>query len=206
MHYLVSHAGRIITLTLEHVELVAASLIIALAIALPLGILAARNPRIGTPLIGILSIVYTIPSLALLALLVRWVGLGFATALIALTAYAQYVLVRTIATAVRGIAPAHLDAAKGLGFSPWQSFLRIELPLAMLGILAGIRVATVAMIAIATIAAYAGNENLGTLIFEGLAFKQPDRILAGSLCSMILALAVSGILRLTEMRIQRSTV
>src|SRR5581483_4945061 len=158
MNYLDTHLGRVGELTLAHIELVLISLAIAMIIALPLGVLSARNTRVATPLLTVLGIIYTIPSLALLALLVKWIGLGFTTALIALTAYGQYILVLAIATALRGIPEATIDAARGLGYSAWQSFVRIELPLAAPVILGGIRIATVAMIGIATIAAYAGAE------------------------------------------------
>jgi osmoprotectant transport system permease protein len=203
MNYLIAHDDRVAALALAHVELVAAALALALAIALPLGIVAARDPRFATPLLGTLGAIYTIPSLALLAVLVRWLGLGFSTALIALAAYGQFVLVRNIAIGLREIDPAQVDAARGIGLSRWQSLLRVELPLALPTILGGVRVASVSMIAIATLAAYVGAGGLGTLIFEGLAFKQPQRILAGSVCAMALAVCVDAIFRAIEKRSSR---
>jgi osmoprotectant transport system permease protein len=198
MNYLFTHTARVAQLTGDHILLVATALAVALAIALPLGILAARNPRVGTPLLGVLGAIYTIPSLALLALLVQRIGLGFASALIALVAYGQFVLVRNISVGLRGVPAAQVDAARGLGFSSLQSLLRVELPLALQTIVAGVRIAAVSMIAIATLAAYVGAGGLGTLIFEGLTFKQPGRILAGSLAAMALAVAADAILRLVE--------
>jgi osmoprotectant transport system permease protein len=203
MSYLFSHPGRVAQLTLDHVVLVVVALAIAFAIALPLGIVAARNPRIGTPLLGALGVLYTIPSLALLALLVRWIGLGFTTAIIALAAYGQFVLVRNISVGLRGVPAAQVDAARGLGFSSRQSLLRVELPLALPTIVAGLRIAAVSMIAIATLAAYVGAGGLGTLIFEGLTFKQPARTLAGSVCAMLLAIAADAALRFAERRTVR---
>jgi osmoprotectant transport system permease protein len=198
MKYLLTHPGRVAQLTGDHIVLVATALAVAFAIALPLGILAARNPRVGTPLIGVLGALYTIPSLALLALLVQRIGLGFGSALIALVAYGQFVLVRNISVGLRGVPAAQVDAARGLGFSWLQSLLRVELPLALPTIVAGVRIAAVSMIAIATLAAYVGAGGLGTLIFEGLTFKQPDRILAGSLAAMALAVAADALLRQVE--------
>lgn len=198
MQYVVEHWTRVARLTGDHVLLVAVSLAIALAIALPLGIAAARNPRIGTPLIGLLGAIYTIPSLALLAVLVRWLGLGFLTSLVALVAYGQFVLVRNVAVGLREVPRAQVDAALGVGLSPAQMLRRVELPLALPAIVAGIRIAAIAMIGIAALAAYVGAGGLGTLIFEGLDFKQPQRILVGSIGVMLLAVVVDAALRAVE--------
>lgn len=198
MQYFLAHWARVAQLAGSHVLLVAVALAIALAIALPMGIAAARDPRIGTPLIGVLGAIYTIPSLALLALLVRWIGLGFFTSLVALVAYGQFVLVRNVAVGLREVPRAQTDAAWGVGLSAAQVLRRVELPLALPAIVAGIRIAAIAMIGIAALAAYVGAGGLGTLIFEGLAFKQPQRILVGSIGVMLLAVAVDASLRAVE--------
>lgn len=198
MQYFVEHWPRVAQLTGAHVLLVAVAMAVALAIALPLGIAAARNPRIGTPLIGLLGAIYTIPSLALLAVLVRWLGLGFLTSLVALVAYGQFVLVRNVAVGLREVPRAQIDAALGVGLSPAQVLRRVELPLALPAIVAGIRIAAIAMIGIAALAAYVGAGGLGTLIFEGLAFKQPQRIFVGSIGVMLLAVVVDAALRAVE--------
>lgn len=198
MQYAVTHWTRLAQLAGAHLLLVAASLAVAFAIALPLGVAAARNPRVGTPLVGALGAIYTIPSLALLAVLVRWIGLGFVTSLVALVAYGQFVLVRNVALGLREVPRAQIDAALGIGLSPAQVLRRIELPLALPAIVAGIRIAAIAMIGIAALAAYVGAGGLGTLIFEGLAFRQPQRILAGSVAVMLLAVAVETALRAIE--------
>lgn len=200
MHYLTAHWERVVQLAGAHVALVAIALAFALVIALPLGVVAARNQRIGTPLLGVLGAIYTIPSLALLAVLVRWIGLGFVPALVALIAYGQFVLVRNVAVSLRDVPAAQVDAARGMGLSSMQTLLRVEFPLALPGIIAGIRIAAIASVAIGTLAAYVGAEDLGTLIFEGLAFKQPDRIIAGSLCAMLLAILIDTALRTLERR------
>jgi len=203
MNYLLGHPDRIAQLAGAHVGLVAVALAIAAAIALPLGILAARDRRIGTPLLALLSVIYTVPSLALLAVLVSWIGLGFATVLIALVAYGQFVLVRNVAEGLRGVPAAAVDAARGLGLSPRQSLWRVELPLALPAMLGGLRIAAVSMIALATLAAYVGAGGLGVLIFEGLAFHQPQRTLAGSICAMALAILIDALFRLAEKRATR---
>lgn len=203
MSYLVHHLPLVGTYTMQHVVLVAVSLAIAFTIALPLGIFAARNRRIATPLLGALGVIYTIPSLALLAILVDYVGLGFWTAVIALVAYAQFLLVRNIATGLREVDPAQIDAAIGLGMSPRELFWRVELPLAMPAVIGGIRIATITMISLATIAAYINAGGLGVLIFSGLGQAYPEKALAGSVPAAALAILADLILRRIERRVPR---
>ena len=198
MSYLLTHLPRVEHLAAEHLALVASALVIGLAFAFPLGVFAARKPRPGRLLIGVLGILYTIPSLALLAVLVRYAGLGFWTAVVVLVAYAQFVLVRNIAEALRAVPAAQMDAARGLGMSAAQIFWRVEAPLALPVILGGLRIATVAMIALATLAAYASAGGLGELIFEGLSRQYPAETLAGSIPAALLAIAIDAAYRGVE--------
>lgn len=185
---------------LQQLALVFTALIIAIAIALPLGIVASRYRHVGTPLVGFLGALYTIPSLALLALLVEYAGLGFWTAVTMLVVYAQYILVRNIATGLRGVPAAVLDAATGLGMTRNQRLRRIEIPLAFPIMLGGVRIATVALIAISTLAAYVNAGGLGVLIFQGLQQDYPAKTIAGSIPVMILAVAFDQLFRLIEKR------
>jgi len=185
-------------LTLQHVGLVFAGLGIALVIALPLGIFAARVHRTAAPLFGVLAAVYAIPSLALLALFVQYFGLGAVPVIIVLAAYAQFILVRNIAAALRAIPPAQLDAARGIGMSPWQQFWRVELPLASPVILGGLRLATVALIAIAMLGGYVGAGGLGNEIFFGLQRRYIEQTLAGSIPAALLAIAADMAFRAAE--------
>lgn len=198
MSYIGAHADRVSALLLQHLALVAAALVVALLVAVPLGIIAARISRGSSLILGILGAIYTIPSLALLALLVQAVGLGPLPIFIALVAYAQFMLVRNIVAGLNAVDPAIRDAATGLGMSPAQALLRVELPLAFPVILAGVRVAAVAMVALATLGGYVGAGGLGTLIFTGLALHHTDEILAGSILASALAIAIDGALRLAE--------
>jgi osmoprotectant transport system permease protein len=182
----------------EHVLLTLVSLAIALIIAFPLGVLAARRPRAGAITLGILNVIYTIPSLALLAILVAIFGLGMPTAVIALVAYAQMILVRNVAEGLRGVSPAVLDAADGLGFTPFARLVQVEIPLALPAIVGGIRIATVSLIGIATVAACIDAGGLGAIVFEGLHQDDPDKIVAGSLAAVVLALAADAVLRVAE--------
>lgn len=198
MSFLIAHPATVAARFGEHVVLVAISLAIALAIALPLGVFVARRPRAGAAVLGVLGAIYTIPSLALLAILVVLFGLGAPTAIAALVVYAQMLLVRNIAAGLRAVSPAALDAADGLGFTPRQRLFRIELPLALPAILAGMRIATVALIAIATVAAWIDAGGLGALVFEGLHQNNPDKIVAGSIGAIVLAIVADLALRAVE--------
>jgi osmoprotectant transport system permease protein len=198
--YVIDHQQRVVELLLQHLELVALALVAALVIAVPLGIAAARARRGASLVLGTLGAIYTIPSLALLALLVQAVGLGPVPIFIALVAYAQFMLVRNVVAGLQGVDPAVRDAAMGLGMSARQSLLRVELPLAFPVVLAGIRVATVSLVAIATLGGYVGAGGLGTLIFTGLALHHSDEIIAGSILASALAIALDLLLRLGERR------
>jgi len=198
LHYIGTHLNVIGRYTLEHIVLVGVSLAIAIAIAFPLGIIAARRPRLGAWIVGTTGVLYTIPSLALLAILVVTIGLGFGTAVIALVLYAQMVLVRSVVTGLNGVDTGIRDAARGLGYTPWQSLVRIELPAALPVLIGGIRVAAVTLIALATLAAWIDAGGLGVLLFEGIHTDDPDRIIAGALAAALLAIVVDLLLRRVE--------
>ena len=196
--YLIERWPRVWRLTLEHVQLSATAVLIALIFAIPLGILAARNEKLSVPLLSFLGAIYTIPSLAFLALLIPTLGIGRRPAIVVLAAYAQIFLVRNIATGLRGVDPATLEAATGLGMTRWQQFARVRWPLALPLVIAGLRTASVTTISLATIAAWIGAGGLGTLLFEGITRDDPDRILAGAIAITALALLTDAVLRLVE--------
>jgi osmoprotectant transport system permease protein len=198
MTYLVRHPLEIATLTGQHLVLTFGSLAIALLIALPLGVVVARDRRWGGPTLAVLGVIYTIPSLALLAFLVSIFGLGTLSAIVALVAYAQMILVRNIAAGLRGVERAQLDAATGLGFTPLQRLLRIEFPQALPTIVGGIRIATVSLIAVATVASYIHAGGLGDLLFDGIHQDYPQKIIAGSVAAALLAIAADLLLRRVE--------
>jgi osmoprotectant transport system permease protein len=189
--YLVSHPTDVALLLAQHVGLTLAALAIALVIALPLGVLAARNPRAKSVVLGVAGAIYTLPSLAVLALLTPVFGLGFVTALVTLVAYAQMMLVRNIAVAVEGVPFALRDAAIGLGMTARQAFWRVEFPQALPVVLGGVRIASVSLIAIANLAAWIGAGGLGVLLFAGIQRQDNDKIVLGSVLSALLALAAN---------------
>lgn len=198
MTYLFAHVARVADLLGQHVVLVAVALVVALVIAVPLGVLATRNTRAGAVILGITGVIYTIPSLALLALLVTALGLGQLTAIVALIAYAQMILVRGVVAGLRGVDTALIDAARGLGFTPRQTLLRVEFPAALPVMLGGVRVAAVSLVALATVAAWINAGGLGVLLFEGISTNNPDKIVAGALAAAVLAIVADVVLRAAE--------
>jgi osmoprotectant transport system permease protein len=198
MSYLASHPWRVAALAASHLELVAIALLVALIFAVPLGVAAARRPRVAPWVLGTLGAIYTIPSLALLAVLVQFFGLGFTPIFVALIVYAQFMLARNVVAGLSGVDPAQVDAAHGLGMSPAQVLLRVEFPQALPVLVGGVRVAAIAMIAIATLGGYVGGVGLGVLIFNGLTLHQTQMIVAGSIATSALAVALDALLRLAE--------
>jgi osmoprotectant transport system permease protein len=204
MRYLIDNPDIVLRLTAQHLWLTGVSLALALSIALPLGVIAARRPRVRGLLLGAFGVIYTIPSLALFVLLIPLMGLGFAPAVVALVAYAQVILIRNIVVGLLGVDAAVLEAARGMGMTPWQRFRGVELPLASPVILAGVRVAVLAIIGIGTIAAFINAGGLGVLLFTGVAQGHPDKIIAGAIGASGLALAANAILRALEIRAARA--
>ena len=184
----------------EHLELTALALAIALAIAMPVGVLLAHLKWLRGPVLGVLGVIYTIPSLSLLVLLIPLFGIGVTPAIIALVAYAQLVLVRNIVVGLTGVDAAVIEAATGMGMSGWQRFRQVELPLALPLILAGVRVATLSIIAIGTVAALVGAGGLGTPLLIGVTTGDTHKIFAGSIAVAVLAFGANAILRVFERR------
>lgn len=200
-----THRGEIFSTTLEHMELVVIAMVIAVAVAVPLGILAVQRPGLRTVALGAASVFQTIPSLALFGFLIPIPyigGIGERTAVVALVLYALLPILRNTYVGLTGIDPAVLEAATAMGMTPWQVMWRVRLPLALSFILAGIRTATVITIGVATIAAAIGAGGLGTFIFRGVAMVSDAVILAGALPAAVLALVADGLLALLERRLR----
>ncbi|TDH62640.1 ABC transporter permease [Dankookia rubra] len=166
--------------TWTHLELVAAALALALVVALPLGLLVARRPSARAAVLGTASVLYSLPTLAVFALLVPVLGLGFWPALLALVSYAVPILLRALVAGLAALPPAVLEAATGMGLTPLQRLWRVELPLALPALLGGLRVASVTLVSAATVAAYISAGGLGTLILTGLDQGHTEKILVGA--------------------------
>jgi osmoprotectant transport system permease protein len=198
MSYLLRYPGKVLVDTEQHLVITLVALSIAILIAVPLGVLLTRRPRLYGPVMAILSALYTIPSISLLVLLIPIMGLGFWPTIVALVIYCQAILVRNVVAGIRNLDPAVQEAARGMGLSDWQILLRVELPLALPVILAGVRVATISTIAIATVAAFFDAGGLGALIREGISQDYGDKIIAGVIAVSVIAIAAEqGLRRLT---------
>ena len=174
---------------LQHIFLCFVSLAIAVLISVPLGILAARYRRLYPPLTAITGFFYTIPSFSMFALMIFVVGLsvGRTPAIIALVLYSLLVLIRNVVTGLDSVPPETKDAARGMGLTDRQILWRVELPLALPVIVAGMRIAIVTVIGIAVIGAYIGAGGLGDLIFDGITRDFPTMYIAGAVLATLLA-------------------
>ena len=206
----------------RHIALVAGSVGPALAIGFPLGVAAARKPNLQGPLFAGLNLLQTIPSIALFGLLIIPLsalanavpqlaalgvgGIGPAPAIIALILYALLPIVRNTNAGISGVDPAVIDAARGVGLTQRQIFWRIEFPLALPILMAGLRVVTVQTIGLAVVAALIGAGGLGTFVFEGLGQYALDLVLLGALPAIGLALTVDFLLRMVSRLLLRAEV
>ncbi len=179
------------------------ALTISILIALPVGVFLARRPRWYGPVMGTFSVLYTIPSITLLVLLIPLLGLGFWPTIVVLVVYCQAILVRNVVAGIRGVDPAILEAARGMGLSDRQIVRQVEIPLATPVILAGVRVATVATIAIATVAAFFDAGGLGALIREGISQDYGEKILAAVIAVAVIAITADQGLRWLIWRSER---
>jgi osmoprotectant transport system permease protein len=181
---------RVLEFTVGHLTITFATLFFAAIIGVSLGVLITRRRRLYNPVITTAGIIYTIPSLALFGIMIPIVGIGFAPAVIALTLYALLVIIRNTAVGVDGVSPAIIEAARGMGMTEQQILFRVELPLALPVIFAGLRIAAVSTISLATLASYFGSKSLGSLIFEGIAGGglRNDKVAAGALGAAALAI------------------
>jgi osmoprotectant transport system permease protein len=190
--FIAQNRAQVIELTLEHLWLVGISTVLAVMIGIPLGILITRWPPLNKPVLGAANIIQTIPSLALFGFLLPapWIGArADRLAILALTLYALLPLIRNTYVGIKGVDPAVIEAGRGMGLTDRQLLLQVQLPLASGVIVAGVRVATVISVGLATIAAAIGAGGLGEFIFRGLAMVDNSVILAGAVPAAAMALA-----------------
>ena len=182
----------------EHVILTASAVGLGLLIALPLGVAARRWPRIYGPVLGVTGVLFTIPSLAAFAFLIPYTGLSRTTALIPLTSYTLLILVRNVVAGLSAVPPEILDAADGMGFSPLRRLLRVELPLALPAIMAGIRIATVTIVGLTAVAGLLAIPSLGNLIYVGMNRPIRTAVTVGIVLSIALAVVADLLLALVQ--------
>jgi len=190
-------------LVAQHLSIVATSMLISVVIALPLAVAISRYRRLYLPVITVAGLLYTIPGLALLSFLVPFTGLNATTIIIPLILYAQLVLIRNTVAAIDGIDPVLLEAARAMGMDRGQILRRIVLPLALPLIVAGVRVATVTTIGIASLAALVGAGGLGDLIFTGIQNSNYDEVLGGGIVIGALAVTADVMLLFVQQALNR---
>jgi osmoprotectant transport system permease protein len=204
LQFIIQNHIEVLDLTAEHLWLVGASITLAVFIGIPLGILITRWPVLSKPVLGGANIIQTVPSLALFGFLLPapWIGArADRIAILALISYALLPLIRNTYTGIRGVDPAVVEAGRGMGMTDRQLLWQVELPLAFSVIIAGVRVATVLSIGLATIAAAIGAGGLGEFIFRGLAMVNNQVILAGAIPAAALAILADTSLGWLEKRL-----
>jgi osmoprotectant transport system permease protein len=202
-NYDLSDPTSIPNLLIQHLTIVGIAMLISILIAIPLGILAARYKWLYPPVISIAGVMYTIPALALIAFLVPVTGLTIATIIIPLILYAQIALIRNTAAAINGIDPLLIEVGRAMGMNSRQLLQRVTLPIALPVTIAGIRIAMVTSIGIASLASLAGTDSLGTLIFQGISNLQSDQVIAGAILISLLAIVADLLLLALQVGLNR---
>jgi osmoprotectant transport system permease protein len=193
IRYVGSNYPTILRLTIEHLYLVSISVGVAILTGVPIGVLITKDKKLADAVLYVASVIITVPSVAMFGLMIPLLslvnrGIGFWPAAIAIFLYSQLPIIRNTYTAINNIDPALREAAKGMGMSDWQRLAKVEIPLAVPVIMAGVRMAVVMNIAVATIAVYIGAGGLGTIINEGITGTNNIKLIVGALAVSLLAI------------------
>jgi osmoprotectant transport system permease protein len=201
--YMILNRSEVLQFAGEHLVLVGVSIALALVAGLPLGVVMTRHASMSRPILAFANVIQTVPSLALFGFMISMPligGIGARTAIVALVLYALLPIIRNTYTGILNVDPAIREAAIGMGMTDAQLLFRVEVPLAMGVIFAGIRVATVVAVGLATLAAAIGAGGLGTYIFRGVSMANPQLILVGAIPSAAMALVADFLLGRVERR------
>ncbi|WP_312444418.1 ABC transporter permease [Lacrimispora sp.] len=196
--YLSTYQEKLLTALVQHLQIVGITLIISILLAFAITLLSIRSERLVNAAIQIFSVIYSIPSLALFAILIPIMGIGRNTAIFVLVLYNQFLLLRNIMAGLKGVDEPVLEAALGMGMNQWQILYKVKLPLALPVIMAGIHLAIISTIGIATIAATINAGGLGTILFDGLRTMNTYKILWGTIFCAGIAWAADGLLQMIE--------
>ena len=205
MTWLMRNWDQVLLGLYEHILISLSVLVIAFVLSFAIGLWAARREVVYRAALAISGFLYTIPTLAFFALMIPIVGLGKTNAIIVMVCFSLLILIRNIATGIRGTPAEVVDAARGMGMSGAQILWKVEVPLALPVIVAGMRIAAVTVISVSVVAAYIGAGGLGTLIFNGISNDHTPKIWAGALTACALAVIVDFSLAAVERRLQRRT-
>ncbi|RKQ34560.1 ABC transporter permease [Oceanobacillus halophilus] len=198
MEFFATHGNDLLIKTWEHLYISLAAILLGVLVAIPLGILLSRVPNFADRFISFIGILQTIPSLAILAFFIPILGVGKLPAILALFFYSLLPILRNTYIGVREVDKGVVEAGRGMGMSNWQSIMKVEFPMALPVIMAGVRLSTVYLIGWATLAAFIGGGGLGDFIFDGLNLYQPALIIAGTVPATILALIADRSLSMIE--------
>lgn len=196
--YFAKHSDMLMSAFLEHLQIVFITLIISIVLAAVISYLLLKSEKATNVTVNIFSQIYSIPSLALFALLIPLLGLGNKTAIPVLVLYNQYFLIRNIMTGMQQVDKSLLEAGTGMGMNKWQLVTKVQVPLAMPSIIAGIRLAIISTTGIATIAATINAGGLGKILLSGLRTMNTYKIAWGTILSVIIALVADMVLKLLE--------
>ncbi len=202
MDYLIKHFDDLGEAVAEHLLLVASALLISLLLAAALTVLGTYSRIVSEAMVGLFSMIYSVPSLAMFALLIPLTGLGKTTAVVVLVIYNQYLLLRNFLAGLDGVDFGIVEAAAGMGMTKMQILVKIKLPLAKPALIAGVRIASVSTVSIAVIAASINAGGLGTILFDGLRTMNFAKIFWGSAASALLAVLFDGLLGFFEKKVQ----
>ncbi|TMH53247.1 MAG: ABC transporter permease [Betaproteobacteria bacterium] len=206
MKWLINHWEDVLIALGEHVAIALTALVIASVVSLAIGIWAAKNDRVYRVALAVSGFLYTIPTLAFLALLIPVVGLGKTNAIICMVAFSLMILIRNVATGIREVPEEVTDAARGMGMRAAEVLFRVELPLALPVIVAGLRIAAVTVISVTVVGAYVNAGGLGTLIFSGMSNDFAPKIWTGAITACALAVAADLSLARLETRLKARAV
>lgn len=198
MYYILDRPDLVLNGVIEHVYITVISVFAASLVGVLLGVLITRVRALYDPILTVAGIIYTIPSLAMFVLMIPLLGIGFSSAVVALVLYSLLVLIRNTAVGIDGVDENIIEAARGMGMTSFGILVRVELPLALPVIFAGIRIAAVSAISLATIAAFIGAGGIGNLLFEGMSSQRDDKIIAGAFAASVMALGTEVLLRQIE--------
>lgn len=203
IEFFTENSAMVLTALRQHVVICLTAEGLGILVALPAGILLTRNKKIANLVLGIFSVINTIPSLVLLGVAMIVLGLGFVPAVAVLFVYSLLPIMRNTYTGITEVPPKYIKAAKGVGMSRWQTLTLVEIPLALSNIITGVRLSTIYIISWATLSAFIGAGGLGDLIWSGLQSYNYTMIITGALLATILAMLAGALLSLAQRKASR---
>lgn len=198
LQYIIENQSQILSLLIEHIKLTAISVGLAILIGVPLGIFISYAAKASKPILAIANVIQAIPSMALLGFMIPFLGIGTVPAIVAVVLYSLLPIIKNTYTGIENINPQTLEAAKGIGLTPFQILTKVQIPLALPVIMADVRIASVTAVGLMTMAAFIGAGGLGYLVFSGIRTVNNNQILAGAIPACLLALLVDFLIGLVE--------